>query len=310
MSGRIVCTNVLCDAVTGASIEDALRPPSRLLEEFRLKYQPFHRCRCGLYPKRVTSDSQKATFAPRRQIEADVNSLLIATGIPLWKRVLDLSCILLALPALVPLMLLIALTIRITSPGPVFFVQKRIGYRGRSFNFLKFRSMRANADTNMHRQHVNQLIRSGVAMVKLDDRQDPRLFPAGRFLRATGLDELPQILNVLRGEMSLVGPRPCIPYEFEDYALWHKRRCEGLPGLTGLWQVEGKNRTTFEEMVWLDVLYLSKRSLRLDLNIIVRTIPALVAQARRSRVERRTSAARNESDLAGEKPEVRPQPAQ
>jgi lipopolysaccharide/colanic/teichoic acid biosynthesis glycosyltransferase len=223
---------------------------------------------------------------------------------------LDICCILAALPALVPLMLLIALAIRFASPGPIFFIQKRIGYKGRPFNFLKFRSMHVNADTGMHRQYVNQLIRSGAPMVKLDDRQDPRLFAAGRILRATGLDELPQLINVLRGEMSLVGPRPCIPYEFDDYASWHKRRCEGLPGLTGMWQVEGKNRTTFEEMVWLDLLYLSRRSLWLDLSIIARTIPALVAQARKSREAKRVSTSDERSDCAGKKPEALLQTAQ
>jgi exopolysaccharide production protein ExoY len=188
-----------------------------------------------------------------------------------------------ALPALAPLMLLIAAAIKITSPGPVLFRQERVGFKGRRFNFLKFRSMRVNADTDVHREHMNQLMRSAVPMVKLDNQQDPRLSPLGRILRSTGLDELPQMINVVRGEMSLVGPRPCIPYEFEDYAPWHKRRCEGLPGLTGLWQVEGKNHTTFDEMVRLDVLYLSRQSPWLDLRIMCKTLPALVSQFRETR---------------------------
>ena len=143
---------------------------------------------------------------------------------------------------------------------------------------LKFRTMKVDADSSAHRHHARQLIQSHDPMVKLDNQKDPRLVPLASVLRAGGLDELPQILNVLRGEMSLVGPRPCIPYEYEVYEPWHRRRCDALPGLTGLWQVNGKNRTTFEEMIRLDIEYAERLSFWLDLKIILRTVPALWGQ--------------------------------
>jgi lipopolysaccharide/colanic/teichoic acid biosynthesis glycosyltransferase len=122
------------------------------------------------------------------------------------------------------------------------------------------------------------LIKTNTPMVKLDARKDPRMIPLASALRATGLDELPQVLNVLRGDMSLVGPRPCMPYEYALYEPWHRRRFEAVPGLTGLWQVSGKNRTTFDEMVRFDIEYAERRSLGLDLAIILKTLPALFGQ--------------------------------
>jgi lipopolysaccharide/colanic/teichoic acid biosynthesis glycosyltransferase len=124
-------------------------------------------------------------------------------------------------------------------------------------------------------------------MTKLDARSDPRLIPFGAALRATGLDELPQILNVLRGEMSIVGPRPCIPYEYELYEPWHRRRFDAVPGLTGLWQVSGKNRTTFDQMIRLDIDYAERASLWLDLTIMLKTLPALITQCVDINLERR-----------------------
>jgi lipopolysaccharide/colanic/teichoic acid biosynthesis glycosyltransferase len=124
-------------------------------------------------------------------------------------------------------------------------------------------------------------------MTKLDERKDPRLVPFGSILRATGLDELPQLINVLRGEMSIVGPRPCIPYEFEHYAPRHRQRLNAVPGLTGLWQVSGKNRTTFNQMVELDIEYATRSSLALDLKIILKTLPALQRQCADLRAQRR-----------------------
>lgn len=201
-----------------------------------------------------------------------------ADGLPLWKRGLDFCLILLVSPALLCLGTVVALLVKLGSPGPVFFRQKRVGYKGREFTLYKFRTMHCNADTDAHRRHTQHLIKSRDPMVKLDARKDPRLIPLGSFLRACGLDELPQILNVLRGDMSLVGPRPCLPYEFELYEPWQRRRSDAVPGLTGLWQVSGKNRTTFEQMIWLDIEYSRRLSLWLDLKIILKTIPALWAQ--------------------------------
>ena len=143
---------------------------------------------------------------------------------------------------------------------------------------FKFRTMHTNAATDSHRQHLQNLIKSERPMIKLDAQRDPRLVPLGSLLRASGLDELPQLLNVLRGDMSLVGPRPCIPYEYEMYEPWHHQRLDAVPGLTGLWQVSGKNRTTFEQMVRLDIDYAKRKSLWLDLKIILMTLPALWGQ--------------------------------
>jgi lipopolysaccharide/colanic/teichoic acid biosynthesis glycosyltransferase len=168
----------------------------------------------------------------------------------------------------------------LVSPGPVLFRQERVGYRGRRFMCYKFRTMHVGADSKIHREHCEQLIQSNAPMVKMDARGDARLIPGSRFIRATGLDELPQILNVLRGEMSLVGPRPCVPYEYEKYLPWQRARCNAMPGLTGLWQVSGKNRTTFDEMIRLDICYAKNRSVWMDLKIMTKTVPALLRQLR------------------------------
>ena len=143
---------------------------------------------------------------------------------------------------------------------------------------FKFRTMFVNADTAMHQGHLQNLINSNVPMMKMDSHGDPRIIPFGLFLRASGLDELPQLINVLRGEMSLVGPRPCLPYEYDKYLPWQKERFGTVPGLTGLWQVSGKNKTTFVEMIQLDIKYAKNKTLWWDLKIILMTIPALVIQ--------------------------------
>ena len=143
---------------------------------------------------------------------------------------------------------------------------------------FKFRTMFVNADTNIHRGHLDHLMDSDTPLVKMDAKGDPRIIPFGRLLRATGLDELPQLINVLRGEMSLVGPRPCIPYEYDKYQRWQKERFNTLPGLTGLWQVGGKNKTTFTEMVCLDIRYARTRTWWLDLKILLKTFPAIMLQ--------------------------------
>lgn len=200
--------------------------------------------------------------------------------VSLWKRGLDLLCIFMALPVLAPLMGFIALYIKLVSPGPVFFRQDRVGFRGSSFKCLKFRSMRPDADTQVHQNHLRELIATDRPMTKMDRMGDPRLIPFGALLRSSGFDELPQLINVLRGEMSLVGPRPCTPYEFEDYLPWQKERCNTLPGLTGLWQVTGKNKTTFSEMIQLDIFYVRNKSIFMDLRIMFRTFSAVFSQVR------------------------------
>jgi lipopolysaccharide/colanic/teichoic acid biosynthesis glycosyltransferase len=201
------------------------------------------------------------------------------SGLPFWKRALDLVCILITAPLWLPVMFVLGLLIRIVSPGPVLFRQERVGFLGRRFTCFKFRTMAVNADTGVHKGYLNHLMDSNVPMKKLDVR-DSRLIPCGLILRSLGLDELPQLFNILRGDMSLVGPRPCVPYEYEQYTARHRRRLEAVPGLTGLWQVSGKNRTTFEQMIDLDIAYAENKKLFLDLKIIFKTIPAIVMQTR------------------------------
>jgi len=201
-----------------------------------------------------------------------------STGAPTWKRVLDCTLILLTAPVLLPVMLLIAVLVRLVSRGPIFFKQERIGYRGTRFMCFKFRTMHVGVDTSVHRGYLNDLMKSDAPMVKMDSHGDPRLIPFGLLLRSTGLDELPQLINVLRGEMSLVGPRPCIAYEYEKYTQDQKERFNTLPGLTGWWQVCGKNRTTFTQMVQLDIDYVRGKSLWFDIEILFKTIPAVMVQ--------------------------------
>jgi lipopolysaccharide/colanic/teichoic acid biosynthesis glycosyltransferase len=191
---------------------------------------------------------------------------------------LDTVCVVAAAPLLLPVGLLIALGIKLVSPGPVLFAQHRVGFQGRLFRCFKFRSMAVNANPGVHQEHLQYLLASDRPLTKLDGA-DKRLIPGGRILRCLGLDELPQLINVLRGEMSLVGPRPCLPYECEHYLPRHWRRFETLPGLTGLWQVNGKNRTTFEEMIQWDTRYVEAKSPLLDTVIMLRTFPAILVQA-------------------------------
>ena len=205
---------------------------------------------------------------------------------PRWKRILDLTCIFLTLPVWLPLLLLVMLWIKAVSPGPIFYRQERVGYRRTRFMIYKFRTMHANAETRTHEEYFAQLMQLDCPMTKLDAVDDSRLVRCGRLLRASGLDELPQIFNVIRGEMSLVGPRPCLPNEFERYQERHRRRVNAPPGLTGYWQVNGKNKTTFSQMIAMDILYTRKMSLWLDMVIIAKTIPALISQTIETRTPR------------------------
>jgi lipopolysaccharide/colanic/teichoic acid biosynthesis glycosyltransferase len=206
-----------------------------------------------------------------------------------WKRTLDIFLILLSLPLLIPLALFVALLIRSGSRGPILFMQERVGYRGKRFMCFKFRTMYVDADTTTHQGHLQNLMNSNTPMMKMDSKGDPRIIPFGLLLRASGLDELPQLINVLRGEMSLVGPRPCLPYEYEKYLPWQKERFGTLPGLTGLWQVSGKNKTTFVEMIQLDIKYAKNKTLWWDLKIILMTVPALIVQLLEARLVKKAS---------------------
>jgi len=201
------------------------------------------------------------------------------------KRSMDIVGSSLALLLASPLFLCIALAIKATSKGPIFFRQQRIGQHGKPFTFLKFRSMHANNDASIHEEYVKALIAgkaerhpsdsSAEGVFKLTN--DPRITRVGSFLRRTSLDEIPQFINVLRGEMSLVGPRPPLPYEVEAYNVWHRRRLiEAKPGITGLWQVSGRSRVTFDDMVRLDLQYARNWTPLMDLKILLRTPGAIV----------------------------------
>ncbi len=209
--------------------------------------------------------------------------------VPPWKRAIDILFCLPALPVLALMTLFMSLMIVLRSPGPVFFRQERVGHGRRRFLCFKFRTMHVRAETDVHREHFAKLIDTNAPMVKIDTR-DSRLIPGGRILRATGLDELPQIINVLRGDMSIVGPRPCIPYEYEKYQPWQRERFDTLPGITGLWQVSGKNRTTFEEMMHLDIRYARTKTFWMDLRIIVLTPVAIATQIYDTLIRRTFSA--------------------
>ena len=199
------------------------------------------------------------------------------------KRALDIVGSLLLLAFLSPVLLALAVLTKLTSRGPVFFRQPRIGQMGKPFTMLKFRTMYLNSDAALHQKFVTDFIKSSAksattnAEAPFKIKNDPRVTPLGRIMRKTSLDELPQFINVLFGEMSLVGPRPPIAYEVEQYQLWHSRRLfEAKPGVTGLWQVTGRSRTTFDEMVRLDLRYARSYSLWTDLKILLATPGAVI----------------------------------
>lgn len=202
--------------------------------------------------------------------------------IPASKRALDVFGAGFGLVVLSPLFVLTAAIIKLESRGPAFFKQLRVGRNGTPFTMYKFRTMADGCDPAVHREHVRRLItgeagdesRNAEGSFKLG--ADPRITKFGHLLRASSMDEMPQLVNVLRGEMSLVGPRPPLPYEVEQYEPRHMRRLEATPGMTGLWQVSGRTRLTFEEMVDLDVSYADSWSFWLDLRILLRTIPAVI----------------------------------
>jgi len=216
------------------------------------------------------------------------------------KRIVDLIIVLLSSILLIPLLVLIAIIIKLDSPGPVLFIQKRVGVKRITLNgrvrwviklfpFYKFRTMWNDVNPELHRQYMHAYIAGDeVKMSSLQPElkssnsyklsKDPRVTRFGRFLRQTSLDELPQLWNVIRGDMSLVGPRPPIPYEVQKYQREHFRRLGAIPGITGLWQVNGRSETTFEEMVQLDLEYIKQQSTWLDLKILLMTLPVVISQ--------------------------------
>jgi lipopolysaccharide/colanic/teichoic acid biosynthesis glycosyltransferase len=203
------------------------------------------------------------------------------------RRCIDVSVAALVVLALAPLLVVIALAICLDSHGPAIFRQRRLGRAARPFTVLKFRTMGVDSDAAPHREYVRSLIAGArddddAAPARADGLYklvgDDRITPVGHLLRRWSLDELPQLLNVLRGEMALVGPRPVIPYEVEHYPDWYRRRFAVPPGLTGLWQVSGRNERTYEEMVRFDIEYATRRSVRLDLSILARTVRVVLGR--------------------------------
>jgi lipopolysaccharide/colanic/teichoic acid biosynthesis glycosyltransferase len=239
---------------------------------------------CYVFPEEWDHDVSQRPSDPTLYPDLEkreTSSQLYSTA----KRAVDILGSLFGLVLFAPVFLAIAAAIKLTSKGPVFFRQQRIGQFGTPFVFLKFRSMYLDNDSKIHREYVQQLISGkaerqpsngdGQGVYKLT--KDPRVTRVGSFLRRTSLDELPQLYNVLRGEMSLVGPRPAIPYEVQAYEIWHRRRVlEAKPGITGLWQVNGRSRVRFDEMVRLDVRYAMQRSFWLDLKILLQTPRAVI----------------------------------
>jgi exopolysaccharide biosynthesis polyprenyl glycosylphosphotransferase len=251
----------------------------------RLDEAAMARVSIGVHAHAAQADAAESGAAPVDQL---LGTLRPRTIRPLAaaaaKRALDIAGSLALLIVLSPLLLIVAALVKLTSPGPVFFRQVRVGEGARRFTMLKFRTMHVNADDRIHREYVSSLIAAHKAGGKdaaegvFKITNDPRVTPIGRLLRKTSLDELPQFLNVLTGEMSLVGPRPPIPYEVEQYKPWHHRRVlDAKPGITGLWQVTGRSRTTFDEMVRLDLRYAKKCSVWTDIKILLATPRAVVS---------------------------------
>jgi len=195
------------------------------------------------------------------------------------KKIMDYLLTITGFILISPLLLLIVIAIKLDSPGPILFRQRRVGLNGVIFDMYKFRSMYKNADSTVHEKHIRAF-----AEGKLDEskgvklKSDPRITHVGRILRETSLDELPQLLNILKGEMSLVGPRPVVGYEADLYDLWHSERFNILPGLTGLWQVIGRSNVSFDEQLRLDIRYIRNRSLWLDIMILLKTFPAVLSK--------------------------------
>ena len=201
-----------------------------------------------------------------------VKETRLPRGAQVAKRAIDLGVAALALVVTSPILLIVAALIRLDSPGPALFRQQRVGRGGKLFNIYKFRTMRVGAEDEV--AALKPQNESSGPLFKM--KADPRVTGLGRFLRRSSIDELPQFFNVLRGEMSVVGPRPGLPSEVAEYQPWHRQRLEVLPGLSGLWQVSGRSELTFDEMCLLDIYYIENWSLALDITIMLRTIPRIL----------------------------------
>jgi len=234
-----------------------------------------------LFHKLLVEEQDKPDFFPI-DLDKSFKTRKIQNAL---KRGMDIIGSLFGIFLSFPLMLGAALVIKITSPGPIIFKQYRFGKKGIRFLFYKFRSMQWNVDDQIHREYVTHLIKGNLDKINQGDaerplykmKSDPRVTSVGKIMRKTNIDELPQFFNVLKGEMSLVGPRPPLPYEVEKYKPWHLRRIlEVKPGITGLWQVDGRSTTSFDDMVRLDLRYAQNWSLWLDIKILLKTVRAVI----------------------------------
>jgi lipopolysaccharide/colanic/teichoic acid biosynthesis glycosyltransferase len=253
---------------TSSAVAD---PPVRPATHANGHYANGHSNGHGAHWPALVTMTTPATYAqPIPTTAAGAESFYLRFG----KRALDVAGALFGLAISSPLLLAAAIAIRIESRGPIFYRSIRVGRGGRPFTFLKLRSMVDGADR--HRQKLTHLNESDGPVFKM--ARDPRVTRVGRFLRTTSIDEIPQLLNVLKGEMSLVGPRPPIPHEVAQYEPWQLRRLDVLPGITCLWQISGRSRIGFQEWMRLDLEYIKHQSFRLDMKILVRTIPAVLSR--------------------------------
>lgn len=255
------------------------------------------RCRHSFLPFRperhsLSRPTRKGSIARSRVIPPLADGVDKCSGVPNWKRGVDILLVLLILPIVALLGSLVYCWVQLVSPGAALFRQTRIGRGGKPFTIYKFRSMNLRTSTDIHEEHVEHLIKSNKPLIKLDVIGDSRLIKGGYLLRISGLDELPQFINVLRGEMSLVGPRPCLPNEFALYDSHQRLRFAVQPGLTGLWQINRTSSTTFCEMVKMDKDYVEHLSAMTDFQIILRTPLALIGQMKAGAVSRTKNTAR------------------
>jgi lipopolysaccharide/colanic/teichoic acid biosynthesis glycosyltransferase len=276
-----------------AGHEDVVTVDSKLRDRFRLAIaaqwgeDSHHRVNSSMHVFAGHAKNQDSDILPDPVFYPDLFRLQNPkkSSLLLVKRIIDIVCSAAALIVLAPLLALIAVIIKLTSKGPVFFKQERLGIFGKTFTCLKFRSMYANNNPKIHEEFMKRVISGnhdgkseGATKPVFKMTNDPRITPIGRILRRYSLDELLQFINVLKGEMSLVGPRPPLAYEFREYNIWHRRRVlEAKPGLTGLWQVKGRSRVSFDDMVRLDLQYLQRWSLWLDIQILLQTPRAVLS---------------------------------
>lgn len=268
------------DTTQGGTIANAILPRMMSALASTLKIEDINEIRISfhVYPEGASGGGSPADRSLYPDIQVDLEDRRVSRIV---KRSLDISGSLFALVLFAPLLAAIAIAVRLSSPGPVLFRQQRVGRYGGLFTFLKFRSMYASCDQTVHQEFVRSLIADEAdagpqPVYKMT--ADARITPLGRLLRRTSLDELPQLVNVLRGEMSLVGPRPAIPYEVERYSTWQRQRVLAVkPGITGLWQVGGRSRTKFADMVRLDLRYARSWTVGMDIKILLRTPRAVIS---------------------------------